>query len=110
VVASDTTVKFGITSGDPRPRLSDHATAGFTEVVRVATGLPGALAPETEQAVKGALALADEKPVRGREYFHRDCLALILDIADSWLATPDHRAADAEPVALEWVQGVLLAA
>jgi len=69
-------VKFGVTSGDARPRLADHRVAGYRTVVRLLTGLPDGAAPDAERAVKAALAMAGEKPVRG----------LILDVADSWLA------------------------
>lgn len=93
VVASESAVKFGITAGDPRPRLRTHASHGYTRVIRVATGLPGTLALETEDAVKSALALAGERPVRGKEYFDISCAALILDIADSWLPAPNAEAA-----------------
>ena len=79
-------VKFGVTSGDARPRLADHRVDGYRAVVRLLTGLPDGAAPDTERAVKAALAMAGEKPVRGTEYFDASCLALILDVADSWLA------------------------
>lgn len=79
-------VKFGVTSGDARPRLTDHRAAGYRTVVRLLTGLPDRAAPDTERAVKVALAMAGEKPVRGTEYFDASCLGLILDVADSWLA------------------------
>lgn len=86
VVASTSVVKFGITSGDPAPRLQRHARDGMTEVVRLRTGLPGTAAPDAERAIKAALAMAGERPVRGNEYFDISCLALVLDVADSWLA------------------------
>jgi hypothetical protein len=86
VVASSGAVKFGVTSGDPRRRLLDHAAQGYAEVLLLVTGLSGALAPDTENAIRATLALAGEKPVRGREYFDRSCLALILDVAGGWLA------------------------
>jgi hypothetical protein len=85
VVASSVIVKFGITSDDPRPRLRAHARSGLTEVLRLWTGLPGREARDTENALRGALELAGEKPVQGREWFDVSCLALIIDIADSWL-------------------------
>lgn len=88
VVTSGEAVKFGVTTGDPRPRLGRHAAQGFTEVVRLATGLPGTIAHDTERAVLSALAMAGVKPVQRREYFDSSCLALILDIADSWLTPP----------------------
>jgi hypothetical protein len=107
VVASRDAVKFGITAGDGRVRLRDHARAGFTEVHRVALGLPGSTARDTEDAVRAALSLAREVPLRGREYFDISCLALVLDVADSWLGIAD---APSGPEAAEWVQGVLFAA
>lgn len=86
VVISSDGVKFGVTSGDARRRLQAHARLGYAEIVRLATGLPGTVAPDAENAIRAALALAGEKPVRGREYFCLSCVALILDIADSWLS------------------------
>jgi hypothetical protein len=79
-------VKFGITTRDPRPRLRTHASQGFTQIIKLAAELPGSAARDTERAVKAALAMAGEKPVRGTEYFDVSCVALILDVADSWLA------------------------
>jgi hypothetical protein len=78
------TVKFGITSGDPRPRLGIHARDGFESVTRLAEGLPGDLAPRLERAVIAALQDAGEAPVRGREYFPARVLALVLDVVDGW--------------------------
>jgi hypothetical protein len=78
-------VKFGVTSGDARPRIADHRGAGYRTVVRLLTGLPDRIALDTERAVKAALAMVGEKPVRGMEYFDLSCLGLILDVADSWL-------------------------
>jgi hypothetical protein len=86
VVTSGQVVKFGVTSGNPNPRIRAHANQGYSSIVRLATGLPGTRAPDTERAVMAALALSGEKPVRGREYFDISCLALILDVADSWLS------------------------
>jgi hypothetical protein len=74
-------------------------------VVHLAAGLPGTVALDTENAVKAALATAGEKPVRGREYFDVSCLALILDVASSWLDPPNHTKAPRE-----WIQGMLFAA
>jgi hypothetical protein len=56
------------------------------------TDLPGTVALDAENAVKSALALAGEKPIQGREYFDASCLALILDVADSWLGPTGMRA------------------
>ncbi|MFI1485720.1 hypothetical protein [Streptomyces sp. NPDC020747] len=82
------TVKFGITSGDPRPRLGIHAREGLDSVVRLVEGLPGDLAPRLERAVRAALRDAREAPVRGREYFPARTLGLILDVTDGWTTSP----------------------
>ncbi|WP_185303031.1 GIY-YIG nuclease family protein [Streptomyces finlayi] len=78
-------VKFGITSGDPRPRLRNHSAAGFRTQVRVVPDLPGDFAPNLENFIR--LTLADEcvKPVRGREYFPISATPLILSIAEQQL-------------------------
>lgn len=75
-------VKFGITSGDPRPRLNDHAADGFTEIVRLHKSLPDDAAPALERFTLSALAAAGEEPVRGREYFPGSTLPLILGLID----------------------------
>lgn len=107
VVTSRLAVKFGITSGDPRDRLADHARDGFTSIARLTAGLPGTVALDTERAVRRTLALAGERPARGREYFDISCLALVLDIADSWLTAPSIPAAE---IPHEWAQDALFAA
>lgn len=104
VVTGSGAVKFGITSGDPRPRLRIHATQGYAEVARLVTGLPGTVALDAERAVKQALAMAGERPLRGKEYFDISCLALVLDVADPWLSAP------VVPVVRQWVQDMLFAA
>jgi hypothetical protein len=78
-------LKFGVTSGDPRPRLSDHRAAGYASVTRLLTNLPGDTAPEIERAALAALRLADVKPIRGREYYDGSALALVLDITDNYI-------------------------
>ncbi|MFF7824222.1 hypothetical protein ACFZCM_03265 [Streptomyces rochei] len=100
VVADDVNdvVKFGITSGDPRPRLAVHARDGFDRVIRLFEALPGDLAPRLERAVLAALRDAREEPVRGREYFPARVLGLILDVVDGWTSAPP--AAVSEPVQL----------
>ena len=103
-------VKFGITTGEGRHRLLTHAGQGYTDVVRLVTGLPGTVALDAENAVKSALALAEEKPVRGREYFDASCLALILDVADSWLGAEKRAEAIENAVATVWLQQELFAA
>jgi hypothetical protein len=85
IVAGKNIVKFGITTGNGKRRLAVHAAKGLADVIHLAAGLPGTVALDTENAVKAALAAAGEKPVRGREYFDISNLALILDVASSWL-------------------------
>lgn len=76
-------LKFGITSGDPRPRLRIHERDGFDTVLRLATNLPGDTAPELERQILAALRDAGEQPVRGREYFPLRVQALVLDLVDN---------------------------
>ena len=111
VVTGRSAVKFGITTGDPRPRLRSHNRAGLTEVVRLVAGLPEMTALNAEREVRAALALAGESPLRGREYFDVSCLALILDVADSWLSMAGGTAEAVSPQTVrEWVQDMLFAA
>jgi hypothetical protein len=77
-------VKFGITSRDGRIRLRAHRSDGFTEVLRLITGLPEGLAAHTEEKIKLALAMVGAKPVRGREYFSDDYLDLIENEISIW--------------------------
>jgi hypothetical protein len=77
-------IKFGITSGDPRPRLTVHRRSGYEEILRLMTGLPGIVAPEVESAARAALALAGVVPVQGWEYYDISALAIVLDVADNW--------------------------
>lgn len=80
-------LKFGITSGDPRARLRDHALDGFERVVRLHERLPDGVARELEDNVKAALRDAREEPARGVEYFPLRVLPLVLDIVDHHPAT-----------------------
>ncbi|MFH8575417.1 hypothetical protein [Streptomyces zaomyceticus] len=73
-------VKPGITSGDPRPRLSDHERAGFNRLVCVYTGLADRAAFELERKILVTLDAAGIKPVQGFEYFPDDALPIILDL------------------------------
>lgn len=86
VVADDKEgiVKFGVTSGDPRPRLGAHRASGLDRVVRLLTNLPIDVAPDLERATKAALRLARERPLRGREYFGAHVLGTVLDIVDNY--------------------------
>jgi hypothetical protein len=77
-------VKFGITSGDYRPRLSAHRKAGYRTHVRLLTNLPDGVAAEMERDVIASLELGGLEPVHGREWFGTDALPIILDIADNY--------------------------
>jgi hypothetical protein len=77
-------IKFGITSGNPRPRLATHRRSGYREVIRVLIQLPDTTAPDIERAVLAALRLAGIQPIRGREYYDADALALVLDVTDNY--------------------------
>lgn len=81
VVAGNDTVKFGITSGDTRPRLSTHKRDGSPDCLFLRTDLPDGHARNLETAILDALKRAGRAPVRGREYFPADCTDLILDLA-----------------------------
>lgn len=74
-------LKLGITSGDPRPRLADHAANGFTAVSLLLKELPGDTAPRLEATALATLRLAGKTPVRGREYFDLGALGLVMEIA-----------------------------
>lgn len=79
-------LKFGITSGDPRSRLNDHARDGFTEVLRTITRMDNGAAKELEDEVRKLLRCAGVRPVRGREYFTDAVTAVVLSIVDGWVA------------------------
>jgi hypothetical protein len=87
VVAKRTSarVKVGVTSGDPRPRLAQHKSAGYTEVVRFGHVVG---ADVLEREVLAALAAAGVTSVRGREYFDLDlALDVILGVVNEWMAS-----------------------
>lgn len=81
-------LKFGITSGNGRPRLSHHRRDGFDTVHRFLAGLPGDTAPRLEDDVLATLRLAGEEPVRGREYYQDHVTALVLDVVDHYPIHP----------------------
>lgn len=86
-------LKFGITSGNPRPRLKQHARAGYRRVIRVFTNLPHGFARRLEMAVIVALRRAEIAPASGREYYDIGALGAVLDIADNYPDTaPSSRA------------------
>lgn len=78
------TVKFGITSGDPRPRIACHARDGYGTEVRLMTDLPLGVAQGLETSTLATLKLAGLESIRGREYFHASALPIILDVADNY--------------------------
>jgi T5orf172 domain len=79
-------VKFGITSGDPRPRLRTHRRRGYTEVARTVERDD---APAVERAILAALAAALRYPIPGcREHFDISDLDLILAVVDSHSVKP----------------------
>lgn len=81
-------IKFGISTGDGRPRLRTHRASGYKRVVRLLTQLPGDVALEMEQAVRSTLRLAREVPEQGREYFGIHVLGTVLDIVDNYPIRP----------------------
>lgn len=103
VVADDANgvVKFGITSGDPRPRLYRHARDGFVRVIRLLESLPDDVAPRLERAVLAALRNACEEPVRGLEYFPSRVLGLVLNMVDGWTEAPPVQVSEPVQLALD---------
>lgn len=85
VVTGPDGLKFGVTSGDPRPRLTDHRSDGYDDVVRLHTGLAGATALDLENELKQLLKSLGVPPVRGREYFPASVLRIVLAVVDEWL-------------------------
>lgn len=86
IVANDEQrrIKFGISTGDGRPRLRTHRAAGYRRRIRLMTQLPGDAALEMEQSVKSTLRLAGELPEHGREYFGIHVLGTVLDVVDNY--------------------------
>lgn len=85
VVTGVDTVKFGITSGDPRARLSVHRVDGLDQVLFLRTGLEDGLARSLELTIIHALKRQGFQPVRGREYFPLACAEAILSMAGNVL-------------------------
>ena len=81
-------VKFGITNSEGKSRLRVHRGNGFTEVIRLETGLLDGLAEIIEKKIRVALDMAGAKPVRGREYFSDEHIALIENEIENWLPLP----------------------
>ena len=76
-------VKFGVTSGAPKPRLAAHARDGYTTVRKLLVGLPEGIALALERAVRIKLKQQGHIPVRGREYFNGAAIPLILEVVGS---------------------------
>lgn len=73
-----TELKFGVTSGDPKNRLNDHARQrGLTETLHLRTGLLDGEALRIERMIKAALREAGATPTRGREQFDIEWLPLV---------------------------------
>jgi len=81
-------VKFGITNSEGKSRLRVHRGNGFTEVIRLETGLPDGLAEIIEKKIRVALDMAGAKPLRGREYFSDEHIALIENEIENWVPLP----------------------
>jgi hypothetical protein len=86
VVTGTASLKFGITSGDPRTRLGDHRRDGYIETVRLFINLPEGVARALENKVLKALKGNSFMPVQRREYFSIEALPLVLGIVDEVLA------------------------
>ena len=89
VVANDSlgTLKFGITSGDPRPRLRTHRGDGYRRTIFLASGLEDARGLELE--MMATLEGHGHQAVRGLEYFRLEALDLVLKTLDSFEASND---------------------
>jgi hypothetical protein len=72
-------LKFGVTSGDPRPRLGKHRADGYQVVKLLLRDLPVAMASQMEEDVKATLRLAGLSPVQGKEYFDLSALGLVYE-------------------------------
>lgn len=82
VVSGAYVVKFGVTSGNPAKRLSDHASKGLRTVHRVAVELPEGRAVWYENQLMAGLTNLGVNPAQGREYFHLSELELVLSFVD----------------------------
>lgn len=87
VVTGPDGLKFGLTSGDPRPRLNDHARNGYVNVIRCYLGVVGSLALETETSLIRHFRSSGIEPVKGREYYDITTLGQVLSWVDERLVT-----------------------
>jgi hypothetical protein len=88
IVSGPAGIKLGVTRGDPCVRLGAHRRDGYTNVVRLWTGLPEGLAKATEDTLLARLKADSWVPVRGREYFPSGVLATVQRIAEAVLDGP----------------------
>lgn len=79
-------LKFGITSGDPRPRLRDHQRDGYCAVIHwLSTGLDQGVPIGLETDIKQVLRKEGFVPVEGDEHFGADALGRVLGITGKTL-------------------------
>jgi hypothetical protein len=91
VVSSSKAIKLGITSGDPSPRLRNHASIGFTDVLFLRTNLPDGLARFTETTILRELAERDFNPFRGNEWFYYETRDLVLALTGKYLSNANRK-------------------
>jgi hypothetical protein len=72
-------VKFGVTSGDPTPRLRNHRSVGYKRTERIVSIEQARI---LERQILTTLSSAGLCPIYGKEYFDVSALALILDVVD----------------------------
>jgi hypothetical protein len=82
-------VKFGITSGDPKPRLGDHRRTGYSIILGLFTDLPGTIAPDLERELIRALKYEGYYCLRGREYYELEALPRIVEVVNSRIPEKD---------------------
>ncbi|MFI0532336.1 hypothetical protein ACH3XX_20100 [Streptomyces scabiei] len=70
--------KFGITSGDSRPRLSAHRRGGYTRLLLAFEGLPEGVAWDVESGLRRRLPAIGHQPVQGFEHMPLKSLALLM--------------------------------
>lgn len=85
--ASGDEIKFGITSGDPRPRLRNHARQGYQTVTLLLPSLSAGVAHQMERSVIRNLQQTAELPRRGREYYAGRVLPLVLQTVGDALSS-----------------------
>lgn len=80
-------IKFGVSSGNPNGRLTDHKSDGYRTLLFLKTALPTGLADTAENAILYDLtAVHGLYPIRGREYFGPESKDLVLSLANKYLS------------------------